>query len=221
MNRKLMILIAGLVPVTIGHAQPLSSSELKDLLAKIREHRAATPNVEADFREERSIHLMTKPIVSSGKVWFQPPNKFRREVKGSSPSLTVSDGRDLWIYYPNFKSAERYSLGRRSPLDSAIAGINTALNLENVENIFKITGSKTEHGYELQLFPRTAAMKRMFQKFDLQLDPSLFVDRTETSQPNGDRILTVYSNHRRAPIPESTFQFTPPAGTDVSTPLGR
>src|SRR2546430_3965840 len=53
------------------------------------------------------FRLMKKPILSAGKVWFQPPNKFRREVTGSSPSLTVSDGRQLWIYYPSFKSAER------------------------------------------------------------------------------------------------------------------
>ena len=34
---------------------------------------------------------MKNPVVSSGTVWFQPPNKFRREVKGSSPSVTVSE----------------------------------------------------------------------------------------------------------------------------------
>jgi outer membrane lipoprotein-sorting protein len=40
-------------------------------------------------------------------------------------------------------------------------------------------------------------------------------------QPNGDRIVTVYSNETRAPIDPLTFEFTPPAGTDVTTPLGR
>jgi len=70
---------------------------------------------------------MKKPVVSSGTVWFQPPNKFRREVKGNSPSVTVSDGRELWIYYLNFKSAERYPLGKGSPLDATVAAINSAL----------------------------------------------------------------------------------------------
>ena len=73
------------------------------------------------------IRLMKNPVLSSGTVWFQPPNKFRREVKGNSPSVTVSDGRELWIYYPNFKSAERYPLGKGSPLDATVAAINSAL----------------------------------------------------------------------------------------------
>jgi outer membrane lipoprotein-sorting protein len=77
---------------------------------------------------------MKKPVVSSGTVWFQPPNKFRRNER-QSPSMTVSDGRELWIYYPNFKSAERYPLGKGSPLDATVAAINSALNLENIESI--------------------------------------------------------------------------------------
>src|SRR5436853_6624514 len=93
-------------PVVMLQAQALSPQEIQGLLAKIRERRAAAPHVQADFREEKQIHLMTRPIVSSGKVWFEPPNKFRREVRGGSPSLTVCDGQQLWIYYPNFKSAE-------------------------------------------------------------------------------------------------------------------
>jgi len=137
---------------------------------------------------------MKKPILSSGRVWFQPPNRFRREVKGSSPSLTVSDGHQLWIYYPNFKSAERYPLGKRSPLDSTVAAINSALNLENVENTFQIAAAKIDKGYELALTPRTASMKRVFQKLDLRINDNLQADRTNMLLPNGDRIVTTYSN---------------------------
>ena len=170
------------------------------------------------------IRLMKKPILSSGKVWFQPPNKFRREVKGSSPSLTVSDGRQLWIYYPNFKSAERYPLGKGSPLDSTVAAINSSLNLEDVENTFQIKATKSDPpqtGYELALLPRTASMKRVFQKLDLRINDQLRVERTDMLLPNGDRIVTTYSNQTRGPVPASMFEFTPPSGTEVSTPLGQ
>src|SRR5947209_13455687 len=142
--RKILFTILGLILLSgFVSAGPLSSADIKNLVARIREKRAQAPQAQADFKEEKVVHLLNKPITSSGKVWFQAPNKFRREVKGNSPSVTVSDGRQqLWIYYPNFKSAERYSLGKHSPLDSVIAAINTALNLENVENTFNITGIK-------------------------------------------------------------------------------
>ena len=216
--RRLFLVFFGLFWLTnsVG-AQQLSPSDLKNLLARIRENRIT----EADFQEQRFLRLMKKPIVSSGRVWFQPPNKFRREAGGNSPSLTVSDGHQLWIYYPNFKSAERYSIGSRSPLDSIIAAINSALNLENVEITFDITGAKIDNGYELALIPRTPAMKRIFQKLNLRINGSLRAERTEMLQVSGDRIVTSYSNQTRAPVPPSTFEFTPPPGTDIATPLGR
>lgn len=220
--RNFLIITLGLISATtFASGQQLSHDELKDLLAKIRERRAAAPHVSADFREEKAIRLMNKPIVSTGKVWFEAPNKFRREVKGNAPSVTVSNGRDLWIYYPNFKSAEHYTLGKRSPVDAAIAAINTALNMENIEGTFHLTGSKIDNGYGLELLPRSSSMKRTFQKFDLRLHNDLLAERTEVVQPNGDRVITNYSNQSRTPIPASTFEFTPPAGTEITTPLGK
>lgn len=222
--RKILFTILGLILLSgFVSAGALSSADIKNLVARIREKRAQAPQAQADFKEEKVVHLLNKPITSSGKVWFQAPNKFRREVKGNSPSVTVSDGRQLWIYYPNFKSAEHYSLGKRSPLDAAITTINTALNLENVESTFQISGAKIDPpqaGYDLELTPRSSSTKRMFQMFRLRLNNDLFAERTEMLQPNGDRIVTTYSNQTRAPIAGSTFDFTPPPGTEISTPLG-
>jgi chaperone LolA len=206
---------------TVAFADPLSPADLKALLARIREKRVAAPQVQADFQEEKTVHMLNKPIISSGKMWFQAPNKFRREAKGNSPSITVSDGQHLWIYYPKFQSAEHYSLGKRSPLDAGIAAITASLNLENVEATYHITAAKESDGYQLQLTPRNPSMKRFLQTFSIRMNNDLQVVRTEMVQPNGDRIVTTYANETRAPIPAATFEFTPPAGTDVTTPLGR
>jgi outer membrane lipoprotein-sorting protein len=203
------------------HAEPLAPADLKTLLNRIREKRAAAPQSQADFQEEKSIHLLNKPVSSSGKIWFQAPDKFRREVNGSSPSVTVSDGQQLWIYYAKFQSAEHYSLGKRSPLDAGLAALTAGLNLDRVENTYSITGQKLEHGFELDLQPRAPSMKKFLQRFVLRLDDALQVVRSEMLQPNGDRIVTTYTNETRAPIPAATFEFTPPPGTAVTTPLGR
>ncbi|MBA2622205.1 MAG: outer membrane lipoprotein carrier protein LolA [Chthoniobacterales bacterium] len=206
---------------SLVQAEPLAPADLKTLLNRIREKRATAPQVQAEFQEEKTMRMMNKPVASSGKVWFQAPNKFRREVRGNSPSVTVSDGQQLWIHYPKFQSVEQYSLGKRSPLDAGIAAITASLNLEGVENTYNITGAKEGNGYVLQLAPRNPSLKKMLQRFTIEFNEALQVERTEMFQANGDRIATKYSNESRAPIEPSTFQFTPPAGTNVSTPLGR
>jgi chaperone LolA len=220
-NRSFVLSLLFLLSAGAAFAQPLAPGEVKALLDRIREKRASAPQVQADFQEERVVRLMSKPISSSGKVWFQKPNKFRREVQGNSPSITVSDGRQLWIYYPKFHSAEHYSLGKRSPLDAGIAALTAALNLENVEKSYHITADKLGNGYELQLAPRNPSLKRLLQTFSIQMNADLEVQRTAMVQPNGDRIVTLYRNESRALIPSAIFEFTPPAGADVTTPLGR
>jgi outer membrane lipoprotein carrier protein len=222
-NRVLVVLLLLLLllPARFLRADPLSPPDLKTLLGRIREKRAAAPQLQADFQEEKNVKMLSKPIASSGRIWFQSPNKFRREAKGNSPSITVSDGQQLWIYYPKFKSAEHYSLGKRSPLDAGISAITASLNLENVEATYHISATRESDGYQLQLLPRNPSMKRFLQTFTVRMNNELQVVRTEMVQPNGDRIVTSYSNETRAPIPASTFDFTPPAGTDITTPLGK
>jgi chaperone LolA len=112
MRRTLCAAIFLVSLTCIASSAPVSEADLKNLLASIRQNRIT----QADFQEQRVIRLMKNPILSSGKVWFQPPNKFRREVKGNSPSLTVSDGRQLWIYYPalNRRSVIHWVKDRRS-----------------------------------------------------------------------------------------------------------
>lgn len=215
----LALLLIGLTSTL--SAQSLAPNDVKTLLERIRAKRAGSPQVQADFQEQKDVHLMNKPISSTGKVSFQAPNKFRREVTGSAPSVTVSDGSQLWIYYPKFQSAEHYSLGKHSPLDAGIAALTAALNLENVENSYHITGSKEGEGYELRLGPRNPSLKRLLQTFNIQMNADLQVQRTEMVQPNGDHIVTLYAHESRAPIPAFTFEFNPPAGTNVTTPLGR
>jgi chaperone LolA len=219
--KKLLFSLSLVFAFATAQAEPLAPNEVKALLERIREKRASAPQVQADFQEQKDVHLMKQPINSSGKVWFQKPNKFRREVKGNSPSVTVSDGQQLWIYYPKFQSAEHYSLGKHSPLDAGIEALTAALNLENVENNYHISANKLENGFELQLAPRNPSLKRLLKTFNIQMNPDLQVQRTEMIQPNGDHIVTVYSNESRATIEPSNFEFTPPSGTSVTTPLGR
>jgi outer membrane lipoprotein carrier protein len=219
--RPLMLLALAACCVPAFAAGPLAPNEIKALIERIRQKRAAAPQMHADFQEQKRVHLLKQPISSSGKVWFQSPNKFRRETRGNAPSITVSNGQELWIYYPNFKSAEHYSLGARSPLNAGIAAIVAALNLENVERDYHISGSSTGAGYLLELQPRNPSMKRFITRFSIELNPDLQVQRTEMAQPNGDQIVTTYSNETRGPIAPEMFVFKPPAGTDVTTPLGR
>src|SRR5882757_8546901 len=104
----LTLLATGATTPLATRAADLTPAQTQSLLRTLEDHRAKSPSLTADFVEEKTTHLLTKPLTSVGTIAFQTPDKFRREVTGNSPSLTVSNGQKLWIYYPGFKEAELY-----------------------------------------------------------------------------------------------------------------
>ena len=218
-----MRLFALLVIATIAStsAADLPPAETQTLMKNLQEHRAKLPSLTADFTEQKTTHLLTKPLISEGTISFQVPNKFRREVKGSSPSLTVSDGAKLWIYYPAFKEAELYTLGQRQFFDDSIAALTAGLNFQHIEKFYTCTAAREADGYRLALTPRSGGLRRMVRELAVFVDADFRIQRTETTLPKGDRIVTTYKNQRPAPLPAGTFDFTPPADAHISQPLGK
>jgi chaperone LolA len=202
-------------------AADLSPAETQALMKNLQEHRAKFPSLSADFIEERTTHLLIKPLLSEGNIAFQVPNKFRREVTGNSPSLTVSNGQKLWIYYPNFKEAELYTLGQKAFFDDSIAALTAGLNFQRVEQFYTVKAAHEDHGYRLVLTPRGPGLRRMIKELTVWVDDDFKIDRSETLLPKGDRIVTTYKNQRPTPLSPSIFDFTPPADAHISQPLGK
>jgi chaperone LolA len=202
-------------------AADLSPAETQTLMKNLQEHRAKFPSLSADFVEERTTHLLNKPLTSEGNIEFQVPNKFRREVTGNSPSLTVSNGQKLWIYYPNFKEAELYTLGQKAFFDDSIAALTAGLNFQRVDQFYTYKAAREPNGYLLTLTPRGMGLKRMVKEMTVWVDDDFKIERTDTMLPKGDRIVTNYKNQRPTPLSPSIFDFTPPPEAHISQPLGK
>jgi outer membrane lipoprotein-sorting protein len=205
-----------------GELTPAESAALLKQLQAIREKQ---PFAQADFVEEKTTHLLNKPLVSEGTVAFEAPNKFRREVKGGNASLTVNDGKTMWVYYPNFKEAEHYTIGQRSFFDDSLAALTAGLNFEHIEEYYNFTASREGDGYVFQLAPKKPNLKRILDHLIVWMDSDFKVTKTELYMSKGgdkgDHLVTNYKNVKRDPLPASTFEFTPPADTHISYPLGK
>jgi len=202
-----------------ARAAELSPAETAQLLGRLQEHRAKYPSLTADFTEEKSSHLLEKPVVGSGTLAFSAPNKFRRELRGNNPSLMVSNGQRLWIYYPNFKEAELYPLGQQKFFDQAIEALTAGLNFQNVAAFYRYTASREEGGYRLQLTPRGGGIKRILTSIAVTVDDEYRIQKTVAVLPQGDTIVTSYRNQKPTPVAASTFEYTPPADAHVSQPF--
>ena len=217
----LLSLLAFVFLASFAHAQELSADEQKALVAKFQAHRAELPSLTADFSEERTTRLLNAPVTSAGTIAFQVPNKFRRELRGDAPSLTVCNGTELYIYYPKFKQAEKYTLGQQKFFDDSIAALTAGLNFQNVEKFFRLVVSKQGAGYQIALTPKSGGLKKILSSLTVWLDADGNIQKTDAVLPKGDRVVTTYKNVHPAKTSDTKFDFTPPAGATVTTPLGK
>jgi outer membrane lipoprotein-sorting protein len=203
-----------------ARAQQLTADDEKALLARLREQRAQFPALTADFTEERTTHLLKKPIRSTGTIAFHAPNKFRRDLRGQSPSLTVCNGTDLWIFYPAFKEAEHYTLGRKQLFDDSLAALTAGLNFQDVDRFFRVAPVREGTGYRILLTPKSGGLRRLLTKLTVWMNADAVIEKSDAELPKGDRISTAYRNVRMLKNVEAKFDFTPPSDAHVSTPLG-
>lgn len=202
-------------------AAELSDADKQAFLGKLAALRSKEPGARADFHEEKQTRLLQKPLISEGSIAFMQPNKFRREIKGANPSLTVSNGSVLWIFYPKFSEAERYTLGQRAIFDDSIAALTAGMNFERLEEFYAVRIFSEGNGTRLVLTPKKANLKRILQELTVVLDSDYLLVRTELTLPKGDHVETAYTNVRRTSVPASEFEFTPDSSVKVSTPLGK
>lgn len=203
-------------------AAPLGPTERAELLGRLQAQHAQYTSFQANFSEQRSTRLLKKPLTSTGKIAFQLPNKFRREITGANPSVTVCNGKDLWLYYPNFKEAEAYSVSKRPMFEAALSALTAGLNFSHVEEFYNLEVSPEEGGgYQILLTPKRGDLKRIVAQLVVVLGKDLDLRRTELTLPKGDVVATAYTASHRDPLPASTFEFIPPEGANVTHPLGK
>ena len=221
-HRLAIILASGalaLLATPAFAATELAGPEKADLLKKMEAVREKYPNIQSSFVEEKTTPLLNKPVVTQGTVFFQYPNKFRRDLTGKNPSTTVCNGKTLWIYYPNFKEVEQYALGERKAFDDSISALTTGMSFQQIELNYAFKAWREEGTYKLELIPKRPNIRRMVEVLTLWMSTDFKATKSQANLPNGGRVLTRYSNTKREPLPASTFEFVPPADAKVSTPL--
>jgi outer membrane lipoprotein-sorting protein len=211
-----LLLAAGL-----ARGGELGSAEIDGLIARLQAQKRDHPGVVARFREERFLKIRTQPLVLEGEIRLMAPDKFRREIMGKNPSVTVSDGRSLWIFYPVFNEVEHYKLDRNREVGALFGALNSGLNFQGLSEFYRIHGESIPGGgYVLTLEPLQSDIRRILVQLRVWLDAGLGVTKTEYGTPGGDRTVTTYTDVRLEPVPATEFEFKAPAGAKVTQPLG-
>lgn len=215
--------VATLAPVisTTVFAAPVAASEqqatanlvkqlsnIKSLSANFEQTTKATVATKAPQKKGLTGQHMNQTFKGVMKV--ARPGKFFWETTSPSKQTIVTTGKTVWIYDPDLQQAVRQSL------DDQIANTPALLlsgNTSQIMNAYRVTQpDKGKTYYTLYPKDRDGAFQSLTISFGVNKAPSLMILEDSLGQTTQVRFNNVKVNPT---IPASTFNFTPPKGTDI------
>ncbi|MBO8143526.1 MAG: outer membrane lipoprotein carrier protein LolA [Thermodesulfobacterium sp.] len=108
---RVMVFVLVLFWVLANNFSSLNAQNINEVLEKIQYFYENIKNLRADFLQETTFLDGSKEI-RTGKVWIKKPGKFRWEYESPEKFLIVSDGVQIFIYYPEEKEVLIYPSGK-------------------------------------------------------------------------------------------------------------
>lgn len=191
------------------------ADSLEALVARFR----AMPGFSARFDEDKTIALLERPLRSSGRLAFVPPQLLVRRVEEPAASLLRLDGDEL--LWADGSGSERIDLGA-SPTARAFAHTFTdvlAGDLPRLRASYDISfrpegADPTRPGsaWRLELTPRDADLARVIDGVSIR-GHGVVPTRLEVREASGDVTVTRFhdvDSERRFEEPEITRLLRPP-----------
>jgi len=168
-----------------------------------------------------SIHVAAIPAEGKSAIRSAPVGKPTGAMgmqAAMASAVMVDDGKEAYVYSPMMGGY------RKSPHRPGSPGNLALLNLERSKGLtFKLVGTRAVEGRPAYVIEVIPPQKQPGSTTLIYVDKAtgryrrIESHRTASAGPGGapqtvDTILTVTHEVLNAPIPETTFHFTPPAG---------
>lgn len=177
-----------------------------------------TRDFQADFVQVSRNRLYGEER-RTGQVIFRKPGRMRWNYGAPSGDVIVSDGRTLWAYQADERQAVQQQLNQ-SQLPTAITFLAGTGRLTDSFTFRLLDANRFRFpsGYVLELRPTTP--QPSYERIVFYVDRASYqVVRTAVIDAQGNQNRFDFTNPRvNTDVPESTFRWSPPAGTSIVRP---
>jgi len=196
---------------TVGGSPPAA-----DIVQRFESSYRGVRTLKAVFTQESSAWGRVR--TESGIVYLQRGGKMRWEYQKPEPKLFLSDGKNVLLYVPAEKQLTRTPLKAsddvRVPLDLLLSHLSLRRAFSRVE--LAADEAPLDPGdYVLRAYPKRG-YEQDYRDVLVELTPSFDIRRLMITYPDETSMKFIFERiARNASVPESLFEFTPPAGTEV------
>lgn len=143
----------------------------------------------------------------TGELFLKRPAQFRIQSLTPQESELISDGKTLWFYDPFVEQATARPL--RVTLQNTPFVLITGANNQRAWQQYNVV----QKGNQFTLTPKTP--QNHIARFSLAITAKGELLGFSTTEKSGQQNNYVLTKASYAALPDSTFRFTPPEGTEI------
>jgi len=178
-------LLASPAPAKASEDQAVGPATLEALMRGM----AGASGVEARFREEKQLALLSEPIESRGTLYFVPPNRLSRETREPSASRLVIDGDR--VSFRDAAGGQTVDLSASPIAREYVANFVVLFggDLDALRKRYEPHFRADANGWTLELVPRAARLREFITRVTLS-GRGRALERMEMIEAGGDRTTT-------------------------------
>jgi outer membrane lipoprotein carrier protein len=217
--RKFLALALGAAALAMPAvaAKPSKGDSLDEVISKVQAAQTKTNTLQADFRQEKTLALMAKPEVSTGRFIYSKPNNVLWTYDAPKRvTMLIANGM-LTTYYPDLNKAERIEVKRYQDRIFKYMGASGAIDELGAWFNFTFTNTSDKPYYVLDLDPKSKTIAKRVRHIRIYIDrTSYLTTQFEYTEGDGDKTRYEFTNVKvNAPVEQSRFTLQLPSSVRV------
>ncbi|HYN14340.1 MAG TPA: outer membrane lipoprotein carrier protein LolA [Terriglobales bacterium] len=225
------VLLAAMAALAAEAPQAASSStDLEKVLSQMDAAAASFKTAEADFVWDQYTKVVNETDTQSGKVYFRRSSKeieMAADIAQPAQKYVLYQNSTVRVYEPRIDQVTMYNTGKNRAEVESFLVLGFGGRGHDLEKSFDVSFQGYEEAggvraAKLNLVPRTAKGKNIFDHIILWIDPARGISvEQQFVEPQGDYRLAKYSNIKlNQIIPADVFKLKTTGRTKMINPQG-
>jgi outer membrane lipoprotein carrier protein len=201
-----ILLIPGLLP---------GQTDLDKLLKTVENHYNHTQSLQLDFSETYAGYH--RPVQNeSGILYLRKPGRMRWEYAQPPGKVFLSDGKNVYLYTPDDRRAEKSSLKQSEDERTPLAFLLGKLDFNKEFKSFRTRPGGPENPAATWITATPKSDNLAYTEVEFLASPDGQIQRLRVTGQDQSKLDFIFRNERQnVTLAASLFNFNPPAGVEI------
>jgi len=187
-------------------------NSLDEVVKRVQAHQKKTNTLQADFKQEKTLALLSKPEISSGHFTYQKPNNVLWTYDAPKRVQMLISKGTMTTYYPDLSKAERMDVTRFQDRIFKYMGASGAPDEMATYFNFTFSNRADQPAFVLDLDPKTKSIAKRVRHIRIWIDKkSYLTTQFEYTEGDGDATRYEFTNVKiNEPVAHDKFVLSLP-----------